>query len=69
MQKSRKFDKKKKKKKTNEFVQKRVYAIAFYSHVQDVPLIVFGTINLLFGIVTLCSMGLFLIRVNVILNV
>ncbi|KAK4519816.1 uncharacterized protein ATC70_010058 [Mucor velutinosus] len=37
----------------------------FYSYIDEVALVAFGTINLLFGIVTLCSMVIFLIRMNV----
>ncbi|CAO3699668.1 unnamed protein product [Rhizopus microsporus] len=34
----------------------------FYSYVQTVPLVVFGAVNLLFGIVTLCGIVLLLFR-------
>ncbi|KAI8370213.1 hypothetical protein BD560DRAFT_396730 [Blakeslea trispora] len=34
----------------------------FYSYIQDVPLAVFGAINLLFGIVSICSIIIFLIK-------
>ncbi|KAI7904701.1 uncharacterized protein BX663DRAFT_503226 [Cokeromyces recurvatus] len=34
----------------------------FYSHIKDVPLIIFGAVNLLFGIITLFSFLIFLSR-------
>ncbi|KAI9473870.1 MAG: hypothetical protein EXX96DRAFT_579703 [Benjaminiella poitrasii] len=36
----------------------------FYSYIQDVPLIAFGAVNLLFGIVTFFSLLIFLIRTS-----
>ncbi|KAI8984314.1 hypothetical protein BDF20DRAFT_859215 [Mycotypha africana] len=40
--------------------------LAFYSYLHDAPNVIFGALNLLFGIVTVCSMAVFLIRANTI---
>ncbi|CAO3684513.1 unnamed protein product [Rhizopus stolonifer] len=37
----------------------------FYSYVQTVPLVVFGAVNLLFGVVTLCGIVLLLLRARI----
>lgn len=46
------------------FIKKKsVFVIVFYSYVATVPLVAFGAINLLFGIVTLTCMVLYIASV------